>query len=205
MSVVKIQGNSNGTGTLTISAPNTNTNRELTLPDGAGEILTSASTLSSSNLSGSLASSIMPSGSIVQVQTNSVISRVTLTSTGTWTDTNYVQGIDPSSSSNDVFVNFMVPVRVAGNTTPLRGGLKIIRTVGGTNTTVYNVDGFTEHIHVREAQNEHDQTFTLSFIDSPSTTSTVTYKLQAYLMTGTQFYIWESAKGGFITLMEMVG
>ena len=54
MSKVKIEGNASGTGTLTISAPNTNTDRSLTLPDGAGEILTDASTLSSSNLSGAL-------------------------------------------------------------------------------------------------------------------------------------------------------
>jgi len=54
MSKVKIEGNASGTGTLTISAPNTDTDRTLTLPDGAGEILTSASTLSSSNLSGAL-------------------------------------------------------------------------------------------------------------------------------------------------------
>ena len=54
MSKVKIEGNASGTGTLTISAPNTNTDRSLTLPDGAGEILTNASTLSSSNLSGAL-------------------------------------------------------------------------------------------------------------------------------------------------------
>jgi len=54
MSKVKIEGNASGSGTLTISAPSTNTDRSLTLPDGAGEILTDASTLSSSNLSGAL-------------------------------------------------------------------------------------------------------------------------------------------------------
>ena len=54
MSKVKIEGNASGSGTLTISAPATNTDRSLTLPDGAGEILTDASTLSSSNLSGAL-------------------------------------------------------------------------------------------------------------------------------------------------------
>jgi hypothetical protein len=43
MSKVKIEGNASGTGTLTIAAPNTNTDRTLTLPDGAGEILTNAS------------------------------------------------------------------------------------------------------------------------------------------------------------------
>jgi len=204
MSKVKIEGNASGTGTLTISAPNTNTDRSLTLPDGAGEILTNASTLSSSNLSGSLASSIMPSGSIIQVQTNAIIGRTTITSSGSWTATNYTQGIDPTSSSNDIFVNIMVPVRVAGGSI-MRGGLRVIRTVGGTDTTVHNKDGFTENIHVRNADNEHDQTSTISFVDSPSTTSTVTYKLEAYLMTGTQFYIWESGYGGFMTLMEIVG
>jgi len=49
MSKVKIQGNASGTGTLTISAPNTNTDRTLTLPDGAGEILTDATGLTSSS------------------------------------------------------------------------------------------------------------------------------------------------------------
>ena len=47
MSKVKIEGNASGTGTLTISAPNTNTDRSITLPDGAGEILTDASNISS--------------------------------------------------------------------------------------------------------------------------------------------------------------
>ena len=40
MSKVKIQGNASGTGVLTIEAPNTNTDRTLTLPDEAGELLT---------------------------------------------------------------------------------------------------------------------------------------------------------------------
>jgi len=60
MSKIKIQGNADGTGTLTIAAPNTNTDRTLTLPDGAGEILTdatgltSSSSLNAANLTGAL-------------------------------------------------------------------------------------------------------------------------------------------------------
>jgi hypothetical protein len=60
MSKVKIEGNASGTGTLTIAAPNTNTDRTLTLPDGAGEILTdatgltSSSSLNAANLTGTL-------------------------------------------------------------------------------------------------------------------------------------------------------
>lgn len=41
MSSVKITGNASGTGVFTIESPNSNTDRTLTLPDGAGEILTS--------------------------------------------------------------------------------------------------------------------------------------------------------------------
>jgi len=47
MSKVAIQGNASGTGTFTIAAPNSNTDRTLTLPDEAGTVLTSASTLRS--------------------------------------------------------------------------------------------------------------------------------------------------------------
>jgi hypothetical protein len=46
MSKVAIQGNASGTGTFTIAAPNSNTDRTLTLPDEAGTVLTSASTVS---------------------------------------------------------------------------------------------------------------------------------------------------------------
>ena len=40
MSKLKIEGNASGTGTFTIAAPNSNTDRTLTLPDAAGELLT---------------------------------------------------------------------------------------------------------------------------------------------------------------------
>lgn len=46
MSRVVIQGDASGTGDFTIAAPNSNTDRTLTLPDEAGTVLTSASTLS---------------------------------------------------------------------------------------------------------------------------------------------------------------
>ena len=45
MSKVAIAGNASGTGTFTIAAPNSNTDRTLTLPDEAGTVLTSASTV----------------------------------------------------------------------------------------------------------------------------------------------------------------
>ena len=50
MSKVAIQGNASGTGTFTIAAPDSNENRTLTLPDEAGTVLTSASSIPVANL-----------------------------------------------------------------------------------------------------------------------------------------------------------
>lgn len=54
MSDLAYKGNPLGTGTITLETPNTNTDRTLTLPDAAGEVLTSASSLDSSKLTGAL-------------------------------------------------------------------------------------------------------------------------------------------------------
>ena len=54
MSKVVIAGDTSGTGTFTISSPNSNTDRTLVLPDEAGTVLTSASSLASANLTGAL-------------------------------------------------------------------------------------------------------------------------------------------------------
>jgi hypothetical protein len=54
MSKVAISGNASGTGTFTIQAPNSNTDRVLSLPDEAGTVLTSASSIPAANLTGSL-------------------------------------------------------------------------------------------------------------------------------------------------------
>ena len=54
MAKVKIQGNASGTGVFTITPPATSTDRTLTLPDSAGTILDSTSTLDATKLSGNL-------------------------------------------------------------------------------------------------------------------------------------------------------
>ena len=50
MSKVIIAGDASGTGTFTISSPNSNTDRTLVLPDEAGTLVTSGSTLTTSQL-----------------------------------------------------------------------------------------------------------------------------------------------------------
>ena len=54
MSKVAITGNASGTGVFTLAAPNSNSDRTLTLPDEAGTVLTSASTVAASQITGAL-------------------------------------------------------------------------------------------------------------------------------------------------------
>jgi hypothetical protein len=67
MSKISITPNASGTGVFTISSPATNTDRTLTLPDEAGTVLTSASSLTSANLTGT----VTVSGSNVGIGTAS--------------------------------------------------------------------------------------------------------------------------------------
>ena len=55
MAKVKISGSATGTATYTIQSPSGNTDRTLTLPDEAGTVLTSASDVAASALTGDIA------------------------------------------------------------------------------------------------------------------------------------------------------
>ena len=141
-------------------------------------------------------------GKVLQVVNKTSISRTTITSSGSWQDaTDFNLSITPSSTSSKVLVTFCIPARISGSGSPMRGGFKILR---GT-TAVWNSDGFVEHIHVRNADNEHDQLMTISYLDSPNTTSSTNYKAQGYLTNGSQLILFESDKGSNITLMEIAG
>ena len=83
MSKISITPNPSGTGVFTISSPATSTDRTLTLPDEAGTVLTSASSLASANLTGALpaisgaALTSLPLLGVGQSWTNVTGSRVT--------------------------------------------------------------------------------------------------------------------------------
>ena len=54
MSKIALTPNASGSGTFTLASPNSDTDRTLTLPDEAGTVLTSASDIPSSQITGSL-------------------------------------------------------------------------------------------------------------------------------------------------------
>ena len=183
MSVVKIQGNANGNGTITFAAPNTDTDRNITIPDSAGELLLANG--DGSNLTG------ITTGKILQVvQTGAPAGFSTTNSTVQ--DTGHDASITPSSSSNKILVT--------------------VSWVGYNNSTgrtykAYLYRGATKIYgqHLGEDSGIAFMSNSIVKLDSPSTTSSVTYTM--YVGTdgvGTAYYSGSHAQGAStITLMEI--
>jgi len=89
MSKVAITGNTSGTGTFTIAAPNSNTDRTLTLPDEAGTVLTSASSIPVANLDSAVGITHVDHWRITTNQTAATQTEETFTSNWERTDIYY--------------------------------------------------------------------------------------------------------------------
>ena len=155
------------------------------------------------NLSGAAGSIVSP-GQVIQTISTGTVATTSI-SASSWVDTNYILSITPQFSNSKILFQFTNHVRINGTTEKIRGGIRIKRTVSSSDTIVWNTDGSTEAVQVRNASNEHDTLAAIIFLDSPATTSSVTYTVQGYKQTGDYFFIRSSALGGAIVLQEIAG
>ena len=141
-------------------------------------------------------------GSVLQVISTGTIAATTVSSAA-WTDTNYTLSITPQFNNSKILFQYTNHVRVNGDGDKIRGGIRIKRTVSSSDTIVWNTDGSQEAVQVRNATNEHDTLAAITFLDSPATTSSVTYTVQGYKLTGNYFFFRPSGYGGAIVLQEI--
>ena len=167
MSKISLEPNDSGAGTFTLAAPNSNTNRTLTLPDASGNIIAAdAST-------GRFDSSNMPAGSVIQV----VYARPSLPSTtissSTYQDSGLEASITPTSTTSKILVQWAIHARSLNDDEDNGGSFRILR--NGTEVTSDTPDfiGFSGELDFSTV------TAVDIFLDSPSTESSVTYKVQA--------------------------
>jgi len=140
----------------------------------------------------------LPAGSVLQV-VQGVYSTQTTISTTAYTDSGLSASITPSSTSNKILITWTTHAALTNGST--RGwGCKLLRNstavyTEGTNYRTYG-DGNTGDIRLTVPQ---------SHLDSPSTTSAITYKVQvsAHNTAGTQFN--QASSETQITLMEIQG
>jgi hypothetical protein len=170
MSKVKIEGNASGTGTLTIAAPNTNTDRTLTLPDGAGELLTTTGDGSQLNGVGKVLQ-------VVHFDYNTTEYYLSTASSNGY-PTGLTANITPTSSTSKILVQCSASIAPQYNLTIAaayiqRTGPSTDRTTGSTlsNMLGYTTATFTSEPSMMYPNSE------IRWLDSPNTTSQCTYTL----------------------------
>lgn len=183
MSQVKIQGNASGTGIFTVAAPNSNTDRTLTLPDGAGTL-----------------DRLERAGNVLQV-VNATTDAETSTTGTTLVDTYLTASITPSSANSKILVFASINAyKATGN---LDNGIKLalIRngsSIVGSYFVAYGLWTFTD--------TRNRAGYSVTKLDSPSSTSSVTYKIQiASQISGVGVGINHDSSTSSITLMEIAG
>lgn len=158
MSQVAISGNASGTGTLTIAAPNTNSNYTLTLPTNTGTIVTNKT-----------------AGTVLQVVSTAKTDTFTTTST-TFTDiTGLSVSITPTATSSKIFV--IVGLSLGATAGTFSAHPRLMR----DSTAIFVSDAAgsrTQAAMMYEVGAAASIPAPIVFLDSPSTTSATTYKIQ---------------------------
>jgi hypothetical protein len=190
---------SSGGGSVTLAEPVTASNYTITLPAVTGTMLTTAS-----------------AGAVLQVVQTVKTDFFSLGTTGTWTDvTGASVTITPTSASNKVLVMFAG--EYGGQSTDGFAYLRVVR--NSTTLSVGDARGSSRQVTMSAAlrngggnSSDISRSFGCQILDTPSTASAVTYKLQMLGTNNPSFCIggsFSSADGNrssvptFITAMEI--
>ena len=173
MSKVVIAGDASGTGTFTISAPNGNTDRTLVLPDEAGTVLTTASGLTAGNLTGSVPASAMPAGSVLQVVQTSTTTNVT-NNTTSYVDAGLTINITPTSSSSKILALLSFTFR-HGSSNYATNIVQLTRIISGGSLVGLGDVRVGNSVNATVVEQTSNS---LNVLDSPNTTSLITYAVR---------------------------
>jgi hypothetical protein len=168
-------------GTVTLSAPATAGTTTLTLPTTSGTVLTSASSIPTSQLSGSISAASLPAGSILQVVSTDYTGLASSTSATPADVSGFSATITPSSASNRILVFVSVAFGFNNDAYPYvllrRNGTSISV---GTSATGSRLNVFLSGTGTNDSGSTiyRFHQASKSFLDSPSSTSALTYQIQ---------------------------
>jgi len=184
--------NGNTSGAVTLSAPAVAGTVTVTLPAASGTMLTTASG------GQSIPKAALPTGSVLQV-VNGTYSTAASNSTSTYADTGLTASITPSSATSKILVvvHQADPYKTVANT---GSGINIKLVRGATDIVTFGL----ANCYTGTALQNNGTTISTSFLDSPATTSSTTYKTQ-FANFANVAAVGLQASGGTstITLMEI--
>lgn len=141
---------------------------------------------SSATVNGDEVRTVGTSGAILQVVQATTTTEVTVNTT-TYTDTTLSASITPSSSTNKILIMVMQSCVNTRASSAVGHGIRLLRDSTVIWTPQTSPTGpFLWYANAGGASsNELDGTFIVNYLDSPSTTSSVTYKTQGRPHTNT--------------------
>tara|TARA_B100000965_G_scaffold402823_1_gene429611 strand:+ start:34 stop:648 length:615 start_codon:yes stop_codon:yes gene_type:complete len=145
-------------------------------------------------------------GHILQVIQTSTTSTHTNTTTS-YADTGLTGSITPSSSSNKILITISQPYHMHRLNTNAGGSIQLLR----DSTVIYNIlNGEHGFFYYVEGTSEFSMyaVYNVTYLDSPSTTSAITYKTQdaSYVVSNSGKIVTQPASAkSLITLMEVSG
>ena len=149
--------------------------------------------------------SLIAPGHVIQVVQRISTSHETI-NTASWVATNAYATITPKSSSSKILVQMTGAIRAYNNSgADARGAWRLYKDIGGGG---YNRVGTHQMTHrsydYGSSGSINDIPFHIQYLDSPATTSAVTYKLYGYKEAGTAIEIGPDGDDEqYVTLMEI--
>jgi hypothetical protein len=192
-------------GSITISAPLVAGSGTLTLPTGTDTLVGKATTdtltnksIAATQLTGTIAAARLPAGSVLQVVSFST-STTTSTTSVTYIDTAITLAITPNFSSSKILVT--VHLTGCSKNTGAAAYLQAQLVRNASSLIEFEREGgFNNAANT----NSFGGTGT-SYLDSPATTSSTTYKVQIRTGSAAAVVINQSNATSTITLMEIAG
>jgi len=159
-------------------------------------------TIALQNQLSGMTSTSMPTGSVLQVVQGTVLSTQTLTTSATYVDAGISASITPTSANSKILVTATLGGAMCINNSS-NSAKAYLRIAKGSSTEVcvsriatYDYGGSGTYIAVPAY---------LSRLDSPSTTSEITYKIQFMLVAGNDVRICFNDSDSQLILTEIAG
>jgi hypothetical protein len=155
-----------------------------------------------------LTSGHMPTGSVLQVVYANVTSGSLTTSSTSYVDTSCAASITPTSSSSKILVQANAHVYVDNNTANDWSAVNFDITRGGTQvyeSSAGSAIGYTFGRFVTDATTRNMGLVPITYLDSPSTTSAVIYRLRVSSRNGYNVQLNTTYGHHNITLIEIAG
>jgi hypothetical protein len=140
-------------------------------------------------------------GKVLQVVTDTLNSTFTNT-TSTWTDVGLTVSITPSSASSKIMVFLSTPYIVSSKDGSAQSNYSNVRMLRGA--TVIQEASIGTYLYASSTNTQFLSSWSVAYLDSPATTSAVTYKMQAGIAESTSVAVYATSTNiASITVMEI--